>query len=180
MMAWLRGKLASIAAVALSLLLVWQTVRIEGLPLIGGGFKQAVAALQKEIAARDLRDAKARAETLAATVQAQGRMNAVAAVHLAADRGIQSQIQTVIEKVPVYVPAKADAECRIPWGAVRLLDAAASGAGLADSVAGVGPGQPDDAASDVTLSETVALLAANAATARQNAEQLTALQAIHP
>ena len=179
-MAWLQGKAAAAAAIALALLLAWQTARIEGLPLAGGGFKQAVAALEKDIAAHDLRDARARAEALAASARIQARMNTVAAAHLAAGRGIQTQIQTVIEKVPVYVPAKADAECRIPWGAVRLLDAAASGAGLADSGARVGPGQPDHAASDVTLSEAVALLAANAGFARQNAEQLTALQQAYP
>lgn len=180
MTAWLREKAASAAALVLGLLLAWQTVRIEGLPLIGGGFRQAVAALEKDRAARDLRDARARAEALAARMRAQARMNVTATAHLAADRDIQTQIRTVIEKVPVHVPAKADAECRIPWGAVRLLDAAASGAGLADAGARIGSGQPDDAAADVTLSEIVALLAENAGIARRNAEQLTALQKIRP
>jgi hypothetical protein len=43
------------------------------------------------------------------------------------------------------------------------------------------PGQPDDAASDVKLSEAVALLAADLGIARRNADQLTHLQkAVQP
>ena len=60
---------------------------------------------------------------------------------------------------------------------MRLLDAAASGADPADVRARVAPGQPDDAASDVTLSEAVALLATDLGIARQTADQLRQLQA---
>jgi hypothetical protein len=59
---------------------------------------------------------------------------------------------------------------------VRLLDAAASGAQLGDVAAAVAPGRPDDAASDVKLSEAVALLAADLGIARQNGEQLDHLE----
>jgi hypothetical protein len=60
---------------------------------------------------------------------------------------------------------------------VRLLDAAASGADPGDAAAHIAPGQPDDAASDVTLPEAVALLAADLGIARRNAGQLSGLEA---
>ena len=78
--------------------------------------------------------------------------------------------------MPVYVSAKSDALCVLPWGAVRLLDAAASGADPAFVAAAVAPGQPDDAASDVKLSEAVALLATDLGRARDNADQLKHLE----
>jgi hypothetical protein len=59
---------------------------------------------------------------------------------------------------------------------VRLLDAAASGADTGDVAAAIAPGQPDDAASDVKLSEIAALLAGNLGVARQNAGQLAGLE----
>jgi hypothetical protein len=69
----------------------------------------------------------------------------------------------------------------LPWGAIRLLDAAASGANLGDVAARIAPGQPDAAASDVKLSEAVALLAVDLGIARQNADQLDHLrQAVSP
>ena len=78
--------------------------------------------------------------------------------------------------MPVNVSTKSNSACVVPLGAVRLLDAAASGADLRDVAAAIAPGQPDDAASDVTLSETVALLAADLGIARQNAGQLEGLE----
>jgi len=81
-----------------------------------------------------------------------------------------------IEEVPVYVSEKAAAACVIPLGAVRLLDAAASGADLDTVRAAIAPGQPDDAASDVGLPEALALLAADLGAARQNADQLEHLE----
>jgi hypothetical protein len=62
------------------------------------------------------------------------------------------------------------------WGAIRLLDAAASGADLGDVAAAIAPGQPDDAASTIKLSDAIALLAADLGIARQNADQLTHLE----
>jgi len=102
---------------------------------------------------------------------------AQAAAHAVQQARTQTQIQAVIEKVPVYVSEKASAACVVPWGFVRLFDAAASGADLDAVRAAIAPGQPDDAASDVTLSEAVALLATDLGIARDNADQLTRLEA---
>jgi len=178
---WLGGRLAGGCAILLAAALAWQTARIDGLPLLGSGFKAQVADLQRRIAARDLEDARARAAMLAARAQQADAANGQARAHAAGDRKIQNQVQAVIGKVPQYVSAKSDSACVVPWGAVRLLDAAASGAGLDDVAARIAPGQPDDAASTVTLSEAVALLAADLGVARQNADQLDHLEkAVRP
>jgi hypothetical protein len=178
---WLTGKLAGISALALAVMLAVQTARIEGWPLIGGGFKAQAAGLQAQIAARDLGEARAQAAALAARERLAEAQNRIARDAATGDRAIQTQIQTVIREVPSHVSVQADADCRVPWGVVRLLDAAASGAGLADVAARIAPGRPDDAASPVKLSDLVALQAANLGAARQNAGQLAALeQAVTP
>jgi predicted amidohydrolase YtcJ len=182
--AWLSGKIAGpllgTAAVLLAAGLLWQTARIDGLPLLGGGLKAQVAQLRQQVAARDLAAAKARAAaaTARATWIAAGQQQARA--HLAAAAATRAQIQTIIQKVPVYVGEKSNAGCVINWGAVRLLDAAASGTDPDTVRAAIAPGRPDDAASDVTLSEAVALLAADLGIARDNADQLGRLQAAVP
>ena len=182
---WLGGKVAGPAAMLCALVLagglVWQTGRIDGWPIIGGGLKAQVAELQSRIAAQSLAEALAQAAALAAREKLADAANAQARLHAASDQAIQSQIQTMIRKVPVHVSEKSNAACVLPWGAIRLLDAAASGASLDDVAAAIAPGQPDDAASDVKLSEAVALLAADLGIARRNADQLTYLQkAVQP
>jgi hypothetical protein len=177
---WLGGRIAGPAAMLCALVLagglVWQTARIDGWPIFGGGLKAQVAGLQQQIAARDLAEARAESAALAARARLADAANDQARAHAMGDQKIQSQIQTLIEKVPVHVSAKSDSQCVVPWGVVRLLDAAASGAGLDDVAAHVAPGQPDDAASPVTLSEAVTLLAADLGIARQNADQLEHLE----
>ncbi len=177
---WLAGRIAGPAAALCALVLgaglAWQTARIDGWPLIGGGLREEVAGLQRRIAAQDLAQAKAESAALVARARLVDAAEAVARDHVASDQAIQTQIQTVIREVPKRVDAKDDAGCVVPWSVVRLLDAAASGAELGDVAARVAPGQPDDAASDVKLSEIVALLAANFGIARQNAGQLEDLE----
>ncbi|HWA70357.1 MAG TPA: hypothetical protein VG821_11060 [Rhizomicrobium sp.] len=177
---WLGGKAAGLCAILLAAALVWQTAQIDGWPILGGGYRAQVAGLQQQIAARELAQAKAQATALMARQKIVDAADNQARAHAISDQAIQSQIQTVIREVPKRVDAKSDL-CPVPWGVVRLLDAAASGAGPADVAAAIAPGQPDDAASDVKLSEIVALQAANLGAARQNASQLTHLeQAVTP
>lgn len=179
---WLGGRIAGPVATLCALVLagglIWQTGRIDGWPIVGGGLKAQVAGLQQQIAARDLGDARAAAAALAARAKLADAANGQARLHAAGDRAIQTQIQTVIRKVPVYVNEKSNAACVLPWGAIRLLDAAASGTDLGDVAARVAPGQPDDAASDVALSEAIALLATDLGIARQNADQLDHLEKV--
>lgn len=63
--------------------------------------------------------------------------------------------QQIVKEVPTYVTKADDARCVIPWGFVRIHDAAASGDVPAPT------DQPLPAASDVTLSQTAAVLAGN-------------------
>jgi hypothetical protein len=153
----------------------------EARPALSGGFKAQIAGLQKQIAERELQDAKMQA-ALAMARQAQTASGETQArAQALAQTATEKQIQTVIRKVPVYVDAQSDKGCVVPWGFVRLLDAAASGADPGFVAAHLAPGQPDDAASDVSLSETLALLAADLGAARQNADQLTHLEnAVRP
>jgi hypothetical protein len=173
----LAAPLALLAALAFGCGFAWQSARIEGLPLIGGGLKAQIASLNSRIAARDMAEARATAAAWAARQTRQAAADAAAATAAQTAAAAQSQIRTVLQKVPVYVSDDASRRCVVPWGAVRLLDAAASGADLDAAAARIAPGQPDDAASDVTLPEAVALLAADLGIARQNAGQLSGLQA---
>jgi hypothetical protein len=177
----LAGPVAAAGALLFAAAFAWQTARIDGWPFVGGGLKDKVAQLQAQAAADALARARSEAAALAAQAKAAEAANDEARAHAAAAAANARQIQTVIEKVPVYVSRKSDSACVVPWGAVRLLDAAASGADPDYTRAHVAPGQPDDAASDVTLSEAVALLAADLAIARDNADQLRHLEnAVRP
>lgn len=96
------------------------------------------------------------------------------------DAGVSFQktagaLTPLISKVPVYVTQESDAACAVPWGFVRLWDAFATGADIDSVRARVGAGQPDDARSDVTLSEIAALFGTTAIRAHQNADQLNRL-----
>ena len=173
----LAAPLAWLAVLALGCGLAWQSARIDGVPLLGGGLKAQIARLNGQIAARALQDAQAAAAAWAARQKAQDTAEAVAAAAARGAASTDNQIRTVIQKVPVYVSDDASRRCVVPWGAVRLLDAAASGADPGDAAAHIAPGQPDDAASDVTLPEAVALLAADLGIARRNAGQLSGLEA---
>jgi len=85
---------------------------------------------------------------------------------------IQTVYQTITKEVIRYVPAKADARCVIPYGAIRVLDAAARGVPLVP-----GPsGEPDGDASGVQLSAVVGAAAEDLGTAQQIRQQLIDLQ----
>ena len=180
LLSWLGEKLAgpitAVLAVLFAAAFLWQSARINGVPLLGGGLKAQIAALKEDAAAQALAGANARAAMLAARQAVAEAGNVQAKVHAIAQAATDTQIQTVIREVPVYVTPKAAAACVLPWGFVRLLDAAASGADPAEVRAHVAPGQPDDAASDVGLPEALALLAADLGAARQNADQLEHLE----
>lgn len=106
----------------------------------------------------------------------QTRLNAEATINEANQQArLAQKTLTLIRKVPVYVTAKADAVACIPWGVVRVLDAAV--AGVDPATLPTPAGQPDDACSDVKASEASAILAEDIGAANQNAEQLNALEA---
>ncbi|MEJ0065031.1 MAG: hypothetical protein WDM85_06005 [Caulobacteraceae bacterium] len=110
------------------------------------------------------------------TVQRQAAASQVIAV---ADQRTQDRVRTVtrtlIEKVPTYVSATTDARYPVPWGFVRLHDAAAVGDDL--SAAAPSPRRPDDGASDVTTSEAAGVIVANYGSCRADQARLAELQA---
>jgi hypothetical protein len=140
-----------------------------------------------------LRDAKAVTSSLEAQAAA---LTAVAAQQHALDQEVsqgavseataQQKITvhtvTITKEVPIYVTPQIDTvvvPC-IPYGLVRVLDAAA----LATADNPVTPadlalptGQSDDACTGIKASDLAASIAANYGIAKQNAEQLDALEA---
>jgi hypothetical protein len=116
------------------------------------------------------------AATVVKVVQRQAATNQAVAV---ADQRAQDRIRTVtrtlIEKVPVHVPPSADARFPLPWGFVRLHDAAAIGDDLPAVAAGAA--RPDDAASDTTASEAAAVIIGNYGNCHADQARLAELQA---
>ena len=80
--------------------------------------------------------------------------------------------RTLIQKVPIYVTSAAPC---IPWGLVRLHDAAILH--VDPSALPLPAGQSDGSCSDVTAAALVAGVLANYSAAEANAQQLTDLQA---
>lgn len=78
--------------------------------------------------------------------------------------------QTILQKVPVYVPASADAACTVPTGFVRLHDTAAQ------SIMPGSAGPADAQASGLALSTVAGTVVDNYTTCHAIAEQLMALQ----
>jgi hypothetical protein len=103
------------------------------------------------------------------TVGKQAAVNSTVDQHTTAAMGaIQARTVTLIQKVPLYVTRKADDQCIVSAGAVRLLDAAAG-----DTV----PAAPiglQDADSGVALSSLVSDAIVNAGNYKDLAERLKA------
>jgi hypothetical protein len=173
----LAGLLASAAALLFAAGLAWQTERIDGMPLIGGGLKAQVAQLEAKVASDELARANTQVALLTAQAQRTAAANDAARAHEEARSANAKQIQTVIREVPIRVDAKSNNLCILPVGAVRLLDAAASGADPDTVAARVAPGIADDAPSGTALSEAITLLVDDLGRARDNADQLRLLQA---
>jgi hypothetical protein len=85
---------------------------------------------------------------------------------------VVTRYKTLVQKVPTYVPVSSPC---IPWGLVRLHDAAA--AGVDPSTLQPPASAADDACSDVAPDAFMATVVANYGLAAQNAEQLNALEA---
>lgn len=152
------GPVAGLAALALALLLV--AARVE------------VGRLERRIAASELARGAAVAAAAEARARQDERARQIEAVAVARIRKVREASQTLLEKVRAHVSSEADDRCVVPVGFVRLHDAAASG------LPASGPaGLADDAASGTALSGVGAALVQNYGIARENAEQLKALQA---
>lgn len=148
-----------------------------------GGFTLAWRLQNANVEAIQLADAKAENAAVAAAHaqdDAQRKLSddagAAAELHQA---GIRTVFQTIHDKVRIYVPAQADANCVVPLGAIRLLDASSQGiepGGKAGAL--VVPGQPDDRPSGVAFSDLVALSAEHDKAYFTVAQQLRDLQTL--
>jgi hypothetical protein len=91
----------------------------------------------------------------------------------------QTKIQLIhdvqIKEIPTYVTAQTDHDFAIPWGLVRVHDAAAIGV----DVSGISlpAGQSDGAASVITPSQFGSLIVDNYGACHADAQQLSDLQA---
>lgn len=92
-----------------------------------------------------------------------------------AQREVEIRTQTLIREVTKFVPQNVDVATPIAVGFVRFYDAAASGSTDPASLP-IATGQPNDAASDVKLSEIAAVSAANYGACYDNAVRLSKLQ----
>lgn len=103
---------------------------------------------------------------------------AVTAVDLKAGRAdtteqtrIVTRTRTLLQKVNVYVPVSTPC---VPWGVVRLHDAAVLG--VDPGTLQAPPGAADDACSPFTAAQLMAAVVANYGAADQNAQQLNDLE----
>lgn len=94
------------------------------------------------------------------------------AVDTAAQVKIVTRTRTLLQKVNVYVPVSTPC---VPWGVVRLHDAAVLG--VDPSTLQLPAGQSNDSCSGVAASSLVAVVVANYGAAQQNAKQLDDLEA---
>lgn len=127
----------------------------------------------------DWRDGAAEVHAARAAVTTVQRQAAASQTIAVADQRAQDRIRTVtrtlIERVPAHVTPATDAGFPVPWGFVRLHDAAAAGDDL--SAAAADPGRPDGAPSDVKASEAAAAVVANYGSCRADQARLAELQA---
>ena len=138
-----------------------------------------VEALQKKIAIIQRDDARAKVEALAAAADRLRRADAIsltaAVAEAAAQQKLDDQKSVIAKEVHRHVASDISRRVCVPYGVVRVLDAASLGAdpdGLS-----LPAGQSDGACAPVTAASLAANVAGNYAAARANAEQLSALQA---
>lgn len=80
--------------------------------------------------------------------------------------------RTILKEVPIYVSPESDARCTVPYGFVRLHDAAATGNPPAPATAE----QPNDAASGVDLSAVASTVVDNYGYTRELEQQVIGWQ----
>lgn len=151
---------------------MWKLSLFFGAAALAGGF----AAGWK---IHDWRDAASQLRATQAVVRTVQRQAAASQAIAVGDQRAQDKVRTVtrrlIEKVPVYVTPQTDRAFPLPWGFVRVHDAAIRGDDL--SAAAESPREPDDAASDVAASRAATVIAANYGDCRADRQRLADLQA---
>lgn len=123
-------------------------------------------------------EATERARVVTVAARLQHIQDGLSTVHAVAEASAQERITTRtitrVQEVPRYVTQTVEHRIGcIPWGVVRVLDAAATHRDPADLVPAAG--QPDDACAPIAPAAFTAGLVGNYGVADQNAEQLDAL-----
>jgi hypothetical protein len=136
-----------------------------------------VAALQTKIATIQRDDARAKAVALAAAADHMRRADAIslngAIAEATAQQKLADEKSTIGREVRRHVASNS--RLCVPFGLVRVLDAASVGAD--PDALSLPAGQSDDSCAPAAADALAANVAANYAAARSNAEQLNALQA---
>ncbi len=100
-----------------------------------------------------------------------------AVLEATAQQTLETKAVTAVNEVPIYVPQKlvlaAGAQSCIPYGFVRVLDAAALGRSAADLP--LPSSQPADSCAPIDADALAKNIVANYYAAQENAEQLNAL-----
>lgn len=136
--------------------------------MVGAGWRYGADSVQSRWNSE--RDAQAVAAARQAVRIADAGQDATAQYTTAALATQQHTVE-IIKKVPVYVPAQADAGCTVPVGFVRLHDAAAADADPGNAAVGT-----DDTPAGIALSAVAGTVIENYSACHQTAAQLTALQ----
>lgn len=144
------GRLAALAAVGLVVALGWQSMQLAGLR----------KAIDREHRAQRAAAAAAAADTRAHVAKAKVITNEVEHQVVQRQVEIRTVYRDLIKEVPVYVTAEADRRGYVPYGFVRLLDAAAAGRPAPAPVPGSAPGA-DEAPSGFVLSDVAGSVVGN-------------------
>lgn len=147
----------------------------------GGGWKVRDAFADAAWTRRDLADAQEATNRAETALRGMQRSEAISAVigEKSATRQIEIRNTTneIVREVPRFISVEADREAcptGVPWGFVRLHDAAA--AGRVPAVPD--PAQPpNDAASGITTAAVAGTVTANYGTCHAELERLASLQA---
>ena len=158
---FLRSPLGKYAAIGLAVVMALLTIHHAG---YSAGVKHEQAEYAKAIAKAEKRAAETKKKSDAITEK-------VEAQHIQTVEKIRTVTQTLIKEVPYAVPS-VPGRANLPWGAVRLLDAAAIGVPSVPNP----PGVSDAEASPVGDADLTRTGIANAETCRINAETVMAWQ----
>lgn len=145
----------------------WLALMALAVALVGFGWVKGAAHVQAEcdatVVKQSLSTALVQQRQAEATVQ-------VVTKYVDRVQTVRAAGATIIKEIPVYVTAESDSACAVPRGFVRLHDAAAAGAIPGPT------GSADAAPAGIALSTVAETVAGNYQRARENSEQLSALQ----
>lgn len=150
-------KLLGLASARFWLILVAVAIVVSGL----GGFSLAWRLQDAKLADQRVADLKAQTKAIDAALRTERSQNQISAdagkVAAEHQASIEAHAQIIRQEIPIYVTREADARCIMPLGAFRVLDSAATGLPVDQTLGG--SAEPNDAPSGVDCSRFVDLVA---------------------